>query len=736
MSKETEQNPQDKWILVRYGIVVLALVCLGIAIITNIFKIAFVEKDKWISISEREKNRVPDSKINPERGNIYSADGHLMATSFPLYHVYIDFRGEAIDANSFLQKIVPSKKNQPPTKADTTKSKMNSADSLAICLSKKFNKDRQQLRDDLINAFKRKERRFKITDARITYSDLKEIKEFPFFRLGRNKSGMVTEDFIERRNPYLSLAARTIGNVYTTLDTSGYSQGKNGLELYYDSFLRGEPGLKARRKIGGRWMDIPLRKAVRGKDIVTTIDIDIQHITEKALKNIMHQTQAFSGTAIVMEVATGEIKAISNMGRTAAGDYMEKTNYAVADQIEPGSTFKTASIMVALDDGICTPDDMVDTGDGSFLYKGRLITDHNKDKGGNHVISVAEAMYRSSNIGISKIIIKGYERDPKKFVDGLFRLGLAEDLHLEIPGAGHPVIRTPNEKKWSPSDLPSMAYGYVTSIPPIYMLTFYNAIANDGKMIRPIFVKEIREDGKTVRRFETDVIRENICNTTTLNIVRNMLLGVVEDEHGTGKPAYSKVVRIAGKTGTALIGENGGYTGNGKQVSFAGYFPAENPQYSCIVVVRRPQTGVASGGGTGGKTVREIAEAIYAARNPVDVRKIKKAEDLNILPKIKVGSMQPTKYVLNKLDIKTNRNNVKSEWINTSADDDKMKFNAISIQDGLVPRVLGMGAKDAVYLLEASGLHVKLSGTGNVASQSIQPGQKLIKGQTVILSLK
>lgn len=736
MSATRESQPNEKWIIVRYTAVVFAILCLGAAIIANIIKIAFIEKETWLTIAARERNRVPDSKINPERGNIYSEDGYLMATSFPLYHVYIDFRGDAIDSTSFLQKIIPSRKNQPPTHNDTLKSKINSADSLSIYLAKKFNKDRKQIKDELLRAYKRKDRRYRITDARITYTDLKEIKTYPFLRLGKNKCGMITEDFIERKSPYLSLAARTIGNVYATLDTAGYSQGKNGLELYYNNELRGQPGLKARRKIGGRWMDIPIRKAIKGMDIVTTINIDIQHITEKALKNIMHQTQAYSGSAIVMEVKTGEIKAISNMGRTATGDYTEKTNYAVADQIEPGSTFKTASIMVALDDGICTPDDIVDTGNGAFLYKGRLITDHNKDKGGNHVITVAEAMYRSSNIGISKIIIKGYERNPKKFVDGISRLGLTEDLHLEIPGAGKPIIKTPSDKKWSPSDLPSMAYGYVTSIPPIYMLTFYNAIANNGRMVRPMFVKEIKSEGKTVRRFETETIRDNICNTTTLNIIKNMLLGVIENEHGTGKPAHSNTVRIAGKTGTALIGENGGYTGNGKQVSFAGYFPAENPQYSCIVVVRRPQTGVASGGGTGGKTVKEIAEAIYSAENPIDIRKMKPAQEINTLPQAKAGNMQSTKYVLNKLNVKTQRNNSKSEWIQASPNEGKIRLDAINMQDGQVPRVLGMGAKDAIYLLEASGLRVKLSGTGLVTSQSIPPGQKLIKNQTIILSLK
>ncbi|MDR0537248.1 MAG: transpeptidase family protein [Tannerellaceae bacterium] len=734
-TKKTEQL--DRWILFRYGLIVVALIGLCIAILINMFKIAFVEKSTWQALAERERTKIPDSRINPERGNIYSADGRLMATSFPLYHIYIDFRGDAIDSAAFLQIIVPSKKNKPPTAKDSIKAKINSVDSLAFHLSRKLNRDRQQLREELVRAFRRKDRRFRITDTRITYSDLKEIRNYPFFRLGRNASGMVSETFIERRNPYASLAARTIGNVYATLDTSGYSHGKNGLELQYDSLLRGEAGLKARRRIGGRWMDVPLRKAVRGLDIITTLDLEMQYSVERALRNIMTQTKAYSGSAVVMEVKTGAIKAMANLGQEPSGGYVEKKNYAVSDQIEPGSTFKTASLMVALDDGVCTPDEMVDTGNGIFSYKGRLITDHNRDNGGNSVISLAEAMYRSSNIGVSKVIIRGYEKDPKRFVDGILRLGFGEDLRLEIPGAGHPTIRRPDEKKWTMSDLPSMAYGYVTSIPPIYMLTFYNAIANNGRMMRPIFVREARNDNETVHRFEPEVIKESICTPATLSAIRSMLEGVVEDESGTGRPARSSIVRIAGKTGTALIGENGSYTGNGKQVSFAGYFPAENPEYSCIVVVRRPQVGVASGGGTAGRTVKEIAEAIYTSRAPVDIRKYKSTSPVSTLPPAKPGDMHSLKHVLNKLDVKVQRKDVKSPWVELVSDENgRIMFEDVTISREVVPQVLGMGAKDAVYILESVGLRVKLSGTGRVVSQSIQAGEKIEKGQTITLALK
>ncbi|MDR1937192.1 MAG: PASTA domain-containing protein, partial [Tannerellaceae bacterium] len=566
--------------------------------------------------------------------------------------------------------------------------------------------------------------------------DLKDLRQFPFIRLGNSKSGFFEENFVERQHPFGTLASRTVGDVYAALDSLGHTHGMSGLELQYDSLLRGKPGMKSTRREAGVWRDIPIVKAESGMDIRTTIDIEIQDITEKALLNELKRTNAESGTIIVMEVKTGEVKAITNMGRTASG-YGEDRNRAVGDLPEPGSTFKTASIMVALEDGVCRPGDIVDTGNGiyDYLKNGMPIRDHNANKGGYHSITVEEAIWNSSNIGVAKVILKGYEHDPMKFINGLERIGVMEDLQIGIPGAGRTFVRKPGEKGWSGSSLPWMSFGYEMQIPPIYTLAFYNAIANDGKMMRPVFVREIMQNGKTVTQFEPEVVRESICSARTLRIVQDMLLGVVEK--GTGRPAYSPLVRIAGKTGTAQISERGIYKGMGHQVSFAGYFPADHPVYSCMAVIRRPSPAFyPSGGAMSGGVVRTVAEKIYAAGTRLDVRKLPVDSLAVLLPASKAGEEKALRQVLNKLDIGMDRKDVESPWVSATPDDDRVKLKNINIREGLVPRVTGMGAKDAVFLLESAGLQVNLSGMGRVASQSIPPGQEVVKGRTIAIILK
>ena len=443
---------------------------------------------------------------------------------------------------------------------------------------------------------------------------------------------------------------------------------------------------------------------VPGLDIRTTIDINIQDITEKSLLDMLKSVDAASGTAVVMEVATGEVKAITNMGRLSEGVYGEDTNHAVGDATEPGSTFKVASIMVALEDGVCQPTDTVDVGNGVYMYKRNRMTDHNNNKGGYGRIAVEQAIWYSSNIGVAKTILKGYEDNPMKYWEGLRRIGLMEDLRLDIPDAVRARIRRPDDENnpWSKTTLPWMSFGYETMIPPIYTLAFYNAIANDGRMVRPFFVKELMRDGKTVELFQPEVIRESICSERTLAIVRDMLLGVVEK--GTGKDAHSDVVRIAGKTGTAQIASGGVYRRAGHQVAFCGYFPADAPKYSCIVLIRQPRIGYPSGGRMAGGVLKAIAEKIYATRTAVDVRSIERDSTAVMEPRVKGGDMRDVEDA--------------------------------SLRAGLVPRVVGMGAKDAVYLMERAGLRVSLSGAGRVVRQSILPGQRARAGQSVVLTLK
>lgn len=722
MSEENEVKeaaPKGNRILLRYFIIVLVLGVLVVGILMSAFNTAFVEKEMWEKVAESQKR--PNLQILPGRGNIYSSDGKLMATSVPRYYTYIDFQAQGLNRDSFLT------------------SKTNGVDSLAIYLSRKF-KDRTPAgyKNYLTRGLnmKKNNRQYPLFAGRISYSDLKEIKKYPYLRLNRNKSGFYTREMVQRQKPFGTLASRTIGDIYGEIEATGATRGKNGLELQYDSLLRGQSGLSSVRRVGGGWTNVVEIEPIDGMDIRTTIDINIQDITEKSLVDMLKNIDAESGTAVVMEVATGEIAAITNMGRIREGVYTETKNHAVADETEPGSTFKVASIMVALEDGVCQPGDTVDVGNGIFMYKGARMTDHNNNKGGYGRISVEESIWFSSNIGVAKTILKGYSDNPTKFVEGLYRVGMNADLKLEIPGAGRSKIRRPDDslRYWSKTTLPWMSFGYETQVPPISTLAFFNAIANNGKMVRPMFTKSILHNGNVVKEFSTEVVKQSICSDKTLAIIKSMLLGVVEQ--GTGKAVYSDIVRIAGKTGTAQIATGGVYRTSGHQVAFCGYFPADEPKYSCIVVIRRPRIGYPSGGTMPGGVVKSIAEKIYASHMSFDVREMEVDSLAVRLPRAKGGSLKALENVLDKLDIDMDADSLETKWVRAETDSLSVKLRDVNIREGLVPSVVGMGAKDAVFLLENAGLKVSLSGLGRVASQSISAGQRAVKGQTVSLTLK
>lgn len=725
-----EQAHKGNRILFCYFFIVLLLGLVAIGILICACNTAFMERETWLKVAEGQKR--PNRLIYPSRGNIYSSEGKLMATSVPKYYLYIDFQAECF-----------STKTKKWSSLDTLLySKRNGIDSLSIYLSRKL-KDRTPAgyKKYLLSGLnaKKKSRQFPVCREKISYSDLKEIRQFPFFRLGVFRSGFFTREMVERDKPFRNLASRTIGDTYRDIDPkTGLTKGKNGLELQYDTLLHGVAGLSSVRRLGGGWTNVVEVEPVEGMDIRTTIDINIQDITEKSLVDMLKKVDAASGTAVVMEVMTGEIKAITNMGRIREGVYGEDTNHAVADETEPGSTFKVASIMVALEDGVCLPSDTVDVGNGIYMYKGARMTDHNNHKGGYGRISVEQAIWYSSNIGVAKTILKGYEKNPTKYVEGLYRIGLNEDLRLEIPGAGRAKIRRPDDtlRYWSKTALPWMSFGYETQIPPIYTLAFYNAIANNGKMVRPIFTKEIMHNGKVVQSFTTEVIRESICSEQTLNIVKDMLLGVVEK--GTGRAVHSDFVRIAGKTGTAQIASGGVYKKAGHQVAFCGYFPADEPKYSCIVVIRQPRNGYPSGGTMSGGVVKSIAEKVHASHLSFDISDMEKDSLAVTLPLPKAGERDALEYVLDQLDIEVDNDSIETKWVKTERKEDRgdVTLKDIPIRQGLVPSVVGMGAKDAVYLLESVGLQVSLNGMGRVSAQSISPGTRVSKGQIVSLTLK
>ena len=726
-NEQHTKNPTNDKILMCYFLVVVMLCLVAVAILLRAFNTAFIEKEKWEKVAESQKRE--NNVLPPARGNIYSTDGKLMATSAPRYYLYMDFKADCF-----------TKPGPRYNSLDTFKSsKRNGLDSLAICLSRKL-KDRTPAgyKAYLLRGLASQSRQYPIYPGKVSYYDIKEISKFPFLRLGRFRSGFYVKEMVQRQKPFGSLASRTIGDVYGEIEANGITKGKNGLELQYDSLLRGEAGIGSKQRVGGTWTYVVEVEPVDGMDIRTTIDIDIQDITEKSLVDKLKEIDAESGTAVVMEVKTGEIKAITNMARVRDGIYYETKNHAVADEIEPGSTFKVASIMVALEDGVCTPEDTVDVGNGIYMYHGARMTDHNMNKGGYGKITVAQSIWYSSNIGVAKVILKGYSENPTKYVEGLYRIGMNADLRLEIPGAGRAKIRRPDDKKryWSATTLPWMSFGYETQIPPIYTLTFFNAIANGGKMVRPMFTKEIMENGKTVQTFDTEVVKESICSDKTLKEIQEMLLGVVEN--GTGKAVHSDVVRIAGKTGTAQIASGGVYRTSGHSVAFCGYFPADEPKYSCIVVIRRPRNGYPSGGTMSGGVVKAIAEKIYASHMPFNLNDMDPDSTAVLHPHPKSGDRRALENVLDELDIDLQNEADDSDWVSTSLDTltHRLATHAIPIREGLVPNVVGMGAKDAVFLMEQAGLQVSLTGIGRVTRQSLNPGQRISRGQTVLLTLK
>jgi Cell division protein FtsI/penicillin-binding protein 2 len=715
-NETNEQKVKKNQTLIRYFLVVLLLGFVVVGIVVSAFNTAFVERSKWEDIAKNLER--PNKLILPRRGNIYSEDGRLMASSIPTYYITMDTQTE-----SLLQK--------------EGKLLYDNIDSLSYYLSRYF-KDRSAAgyKQMITQAYRRGDRQLRIYPRRISYIQLKEVQAFPLFKLGRNSSGLIATEYIRREKPFGSLASRTIGDVYGEIEQDGLSKGRNGLELQYDSLLRGEAGLNSVRRVGGRWTDVVEIEAKPGMDIHTTIDIDIQEITEKSLVDMLKSIDAESGTAVVMEVKTGEIKAITNMARISDKVYAESINHAVADEIEPGSTFKIASMMVALEDGICQPSDTIDVGNGIYMYGSARMTDHNMNSGGYGRISAEQAIWYSSNIGVAKIILKGYEQNPTKFVEGLYKLGLNIPLDLEIPGSGRAKIRMPNDtlNYWSRTTLPWMSFGYETQIPPIYTLTFFNAIANGGKMVRPMFTKEIINNGKVEKKFSPTVLKSSICSNNTLKIIQDMLLGVVEK--GTGRAVHSDAISIAGKTGTAQIASGGVYRTSGHQVTFCGYFPAENPIYSCIVVIRRPRIGYASGGAMSGVVVKNIAERIHATSMPVNIKDVEPDSTAVLLPQPKSGSLASLEQTLGALKINFDTDSVKTDWVAISKNNKDVNLKDINIIDGLVPNTIGMGAKDAVFIMESAGLRVNISGTGRVVSQSITPGARITRGQYVSLTLK
>ncbi len=721
--------------LARYGLIVTVLMLFAVMVIISAGKIVFTsEGKKWREVGEKE-TVIRDRVILPKRGNIYTHDGKLLATTEPLYSIYMDFWADGIKKDT-LEKYVDGLSKELARKFPD-----RSAAQYKNVIMKGWNKREEEERQIRESRAKGSEKRVslqsryvKILRNDISYVDLKEIRTFPFWNQRSNRSGLIAEERNARKKPFGNLATRTVGSVYKDLEKGGAS----GLELKYDSLLRGVNGVKYRQKIQGKWMDVVETPAKPGWDIVTTIDAHIQDITERALRDKLVETDAESGTAIIMEVKSGEIKGIANLDRVSEGRYAEGNPNAFSYMNEPGSTFKTVTVMVALDDGVVEPTDSFYVGNGLYQYNNRWVRDHYWRRGQDRgYLTVAEGMEVSSNVVMSKIVLKGYEKNPTKFVEGIDRIGLREQLTWDVPLngiEGTSSIRFPNDKThyWSKTTLPWMSFGYETRVPPIYMLMFYNGIANDGKMIKPFIAKKFVNEGKVVKEMKAEVVNNKMCKRSTRDQVHEMLKGVVL--RGTATVVASDYFEIAGKTGTAQIASDGAYS-NSYFVSFCGYFPAEEPMYTIYVGVRKPK-GVPSGGGMAGVVFKNIAEQTYLRKVRLTVDDCQVDSTLQKRPRVKNGNWDQNQRLLADLNLPMGDLGNTGDWVRMSLDSAAYRAKEIKLNGSTIPDVRGMGARDAVYLLEKSGLRVNVHGSGRVVSQSLSPGERVVKGVTIGLTMR
>lgn len=652
--------------------------------------------------------------LMPSRGSILSYDGRPLAVSIPVYQLHWD--SEAMSRETLMSGI----------------------DSLSLRLSQLFgDKSASRYRKDLLQARKDGKRYYRIGNRDVDFGELEEVRGFPIFRLGQFKGGLIADTRSDRINPYGKLADRTIG--YLNADGGG-----TGIEYTYDYRLRGEKGIQTvHRSLGGQWIPVngaPAEPAVDGCDIRTTIDVRIQEAAETELRAQLAMSDVFEGgTAVVMDVATGAVRGIANMFKKSDGSFDESYNYAIAHATEPGSTLKLAALTAMIEDGCITLDTEVDGGDGIWYYGGVRITDTHR--GGYGKMTALEAFEKSSNIAFAKMITESYGDNPSAYVSRLHSMKLMEKLSLDIGGEGYAYITSPDDPQWSMSTLASLGYGYAVTLTPLHILTFYNAVANGGKMMRPYFIEDFERDGITVEKLGPSVVSGSICSKSTLAAVRKALRGVVEN--GTAKNCNDPRYAIAGKTGTAKVAENGRYEDEHGyrryQASFAGYFPADDPKYSCIVVLYTGKTRGDFYGATWAAPVfKRIADKIYTSHpewnSPVSSKGAVPPDNPRIASGLAGRNGMPVDY----LPMNSRPQTGKAGWIQVrqGEDGEPPAVSSLTIEQGTVPDVRGMGLKDALYLLENEGYRVTFSGSGRVRTQTPEAGSGLARGGRITLELK
>lgn len=682
--------------------VAFTCICLmGVAVILQAVRIQMTEGEKLREMSRDMHTR--SITLPAERGNIYAENGTLLCSTIPQFDVHIDY--SVIDKKLFDENI----------------------DTLSKCLSKLFNDaSAVKYKVQLMNGYK-KQLRYALLKKNLHYYQYQELRNMPIFNKGQRRGGLVAESKVKRINPYGMLAYRTIGLWRENSQTIG-------MEATYDSVLNGDAGSRIEQKeTGGVWMPIEGAEieAQNGKDVVTTLDMGIQDVAEHAMMSILKQYECLYGTCIVMEVNTGKIKALVNLGRQSDGSYWEDFNYAMIPT-EPGSTFKLMTLYSLLSDKLVTVNDMVNAEGGAIRFGNRTMRDSHLGLG---TLTIKDAFAHSSNAAMAKLAYKYYAAKPMKFIEHLRKLHLHERTGIDLAGERRPLVKTPENKSWSATTLPWMATGYEVLISPMHTCMVYNAVANDGKMMRPYLVNSVQEYGKDIVKTKPKVIQE-IGDSATVAQLQACVKEVVLS--GTGKSIQSPFYTMAGKTGTAQVADKGiKYTDGVYQGSFVGYFPADKPKYTIAVVIRtKPHSGAYYGGTIAAPVFRMIADRVFAHGKGWDgpLDSISKVAKKTIPAKQAMASSYKTMFRSLDNKVEMEESNIITQLV---SDTNKNIFlqAAKDAVKGFVPDVNGMGLKDAIYLLEQEGLSVEVRGRGKVQQQSIEPGRKAIKGETIILQL-
>ncbi|MBT8307002.1 MAG: transpeptidase family protein [Maribacter sp.] len=663
----------EKSILTRLYFVAGFLFLFASAVLFKLVSIQMVHGDKYRDLAMKRTEKM--FTIAPNRGNLYSDDGSLLATSVSKYTIRFD--AVTVSADDFKENVKP----------------------LSLALAKLTGKSSSHYQQ-LLRKAKANKNRYTLLVRNLDYSDYMAVKDFPLLNKGPYKGGLIVEQKTVREHPLGKIAERSVG--YERKDENGYYT-RVGLEGAFGQYLRGVEGKRLKQKIAkGQWKPIGMDNIIEpkdGYDVISTIDINIQDIAHHALLAQLEKYKADHGTVIVMETKTGEVKAISNLGMTKEGKYYERLNYAIGESHEPGSTFKLMSLVAALEDKVIDTSSVVDTEKGSWRIYNHRVRD--SKHGGYGKISMAKAFEVSSNTAFAKMIHNGYKENPSSYVNRLLDMNLGSELDLPIKGEGKPVLRSPGDKGWSGLSLAQMAYGYEVSMTPLQTLTFYNAIANDGEMVRPRLIKEVKEWNRSVLKFDKEVIDPSICSKETASKVQQLLKNVVEKDYGTGHKLYSPNFSMAGKTGTAQKNYVSKDPDKLRYIStFAGYFPAENPKYSCIVVIHEPDKSVGYyGADVSGPVFKSVAQKVFATNPLIDEVEMFRAEDQRL-------------------------------------DDSYQKYYAEAQKKyHKVPNVKGMSGMDAISILENLGIKVEVHGNGKVKKQSISHGTDINKVDKIVLEL-